>query len=289
VHAFEEQDAESRVWRRLALDAIDPSILPPELRDQRLLRWGDVEAIPWFFAWGCNFSAPTRTLRELDGFAASLVDWGWDDLELAFRLELAGVATELVEPAEAVHFPHPRAPIRDRWATATANWLRTYEAHRHPTLELWPTCWYWDYGPLLSGLAARLEAVPPHHRARPPSALAAFGDRATVWFGFAGDDAARQGPSVGFARPARGRPAQAGESFGLRTPFPDANFQTAVVSEAYLSALAFHVNPVLLPLSQHAMREAVRVAHQVVVVAPELRAGEAIETYGLARGAAPPR
>jgi GT2 family glycosyltransferase len=266
IHAFEEEDDAAELWGELRLDDVSVALVPPGLRDERPARLEECAAVPWLLAWGCNMSAGTDLLRGLGGFDPVFVGWGWDDLELAFRLELAGASVDPAPGADAVHYPHPRTPVAERWRTATENWLRAYDRHRHPALELWPTCWYWDYAPLLAELTRRLDLIPPELRALPRDGdPRAAGD--VVWWGFeAGHDDRRA--AVGFARPEPGQPARPGESFGLRTPFPDGRFDTAVVSRPYLDALRFHVNPVLLPLADHALREAERVARRVVVVDP---------------------
>jgi glycosyltransferase involved in cell wall biosynthesis len=61
---------------------------------------------PWLTFWGCNISA-----RREDLFVVGLFDevyrrWGFEDLDLGYRLFRAGVRFELCRAAAAVHVPH---------------------------------------------------------------------------------------------------------------------------------------------------------------------------------------
>ena len=74
-------------------------------------RFGDdlaAEPAPWVTFWACNVS-----VRRADMFVVGLFDegfhgWGFEDLDLGYRLFCSGVRFSLVRDAQAVHAPHDR-------------------------------------------------------------------------------------------------------------------------------------------------------------------------------------
>ncbi|HVQ90747.1 MAG TPA: glycosyltransferase [Mycobacteriales bacterium] len=72
-------------------------------------RYGEdlsTQLAPWLAFWGCNIS-----VRREDLFVVGLFDevyrrWGFEDLDLGYRLFRAGLRFELCRAAAAVHVPH---------------------------------------------------------------------------------------------------------------------------------------------------------------------------------------
>jgi len=103
--AIDHRDVDASVTR---LAAAGPAAR--DMRDDYFYdRFGDdlsVQPAPWVTFWACNTSA-----RRGDLFVVGLYDeeyrqWGFEDLDLGYRLFCAGVRFELCRAAAAVHAPH---------------------------------------------------------------------------------------------------------------------------------------------------------------------------------------
>ncbi len=77
------------------------------------------------FCYGLNFSAPLDLVREVGGFADHADTYGYDDIELAFRLKRAFKTPVLFEPKAAALHDHrytPRDVIRREYNLGRAAW-----------------------------------------------------------------------------------------------------------------------------------------------------------------------
>jgi glycosyltransferase involved in cell wall biosynthesis len=87
---------------RFAADAI-PSL------DYRYLAFSaqsfNGRALPdaWLHAYSCNLAIPKRWLSASAGFDENIVDWGLEDVELAYRLYKLGIHIEINPYLEAIH------------------------------------------------------------------------------------------------------------------------------------------------------------------------------------------
>jgi len=66
----------------------------------------DVLSTPWCLFWTCNVSVLRKTVEGVGLFDEEFKSWGAEDIELGYRLYLAGVKYALAREAAAVHFPH---------------------------------------------------------------------------------------------------------------------------------------------------------------------------------------
>lgn len=105
IAAIDHRDVEGSIGR---LAAIGPS--GRDMREDYFYeRFGadlSTQPAPWLTYWGCNISA-----RREDLFVVGLFDevyrrWGFEDLDLGYRLFRAGLRFELCRAAAAVHVPH---------------------------------------------------------------------------------------------------------------------------------------------------------------------------------------
>ncbi|GAA2848311.1 hypothetical protein GCM10010517_05570 [Streptosporangium fragile] len=239
---------------------------PESLADPRAPRFDPDGGAPWLLMWGANLSVPRRDFLAAGGFDTGMSGWGWDDLELAFRLSRSGLRQVYAPDAWALHYPHPRASLASRMETSRRNWLRAYTRHGGaPELELWDRCDFWEYAECLSRVertwreaARRLAAPPP----RPGGA----GRR--VLFGFAPPDRPEPG-DVFVLPPGVVRSPHPGvvTAYGLRTPLADRSADVAVVSPALL-AFDWPPSPGWPPLVETMLREAVRVGGRIEVAGP---------------------
>lgn len=69
---------------------------------------------PWLLYWTCNVSATTEHLRRVGGFDEAFVTWGFEDVDLGYRLWLDGARFVLDRAASAIHHPHPKDFARNK-------------------------------------------------------------------------------------------------------------------------------------------------------------------------------
>lgn len=115
VHGFALEGAEADALAQ-AVDPADPdgSIAAfdgrwPDVRESLYVRYadriGDLPA-PWILHWTCNVSAPTTLLRSVGGFDEEFRSWGGEDIDLGYRLHLAGARFVVNRAASSIHYPH---------------------------------------------------------------------------------------------------------------------------------------------------------------------------------------
>jgi GT2 family glycosyltransferase len=106
------------------LSAIDPDDVDSSIgrlrgiRDARDIRddffydkFGDdlgAEPAPWVTFWACNLSVRRSDLFVVNLFDESFRGWGFEDLDLGYRLFRSGVRFALARDAQAVHALHER-------------------------------------------------------------------------------------------------------------------------------------------------------------------------------------
>lgn len=230
VVGWDCEDESDPFWATLDTSGM-PTRIPDHLVDPRSTRWAACAETPWLLVWGANMSLSRRAFLGHGGFDTAMRGWGWDDLELAFRLADAGIPPRYSPDAWALHYPHTRAPMDVRLRNARANWLLAYDRHRAPALETWDVCEFWRHTQCLRRLhdaASRLHPLPspPRQQARPTP---------RVLFGFAATE--MPGPHDTFiVLPGHtGSGPQMVRSFGLRTWLPDGHATVALASPALLA------------------------------------------------------
>src|SRR5450755_512152 len=62
------------------------------------------------YFWTTNVSVPLALVREAGGFDETFSEYGWEDLELGFRLRRMGVSSVLARDALVYHYKPPVAP-----------------------------------------------------------------------------------------------------------------------------------------------------------------------------------
>jgi GT2 family glycosyltransferase len=62
------------------------------------------------YFWTTNVSAPLALVREAGGFDERFSEYGWEDLELGYRLRRMGVPSILASDALVFHYKPPAAP-----------------------------------------------------------------------------------------------------------------------------------------------------------------------------------
>ncbi len=65
---------------------------------------------PWMMTVTCNLSIPRKKLTDIGGFDEKFTKWGFEDLELGYRLYKNGIKFVVNNNLLAFHQEHPRAP-----------------------------------------------------------------------------------------------------------------------------------------------------------------------------------
>jgi glycosyltransferase involved in cell wall biosynthesis len=151
VYGFGSEGAEAAEMIRLLDEGgfDDPDATIALMR--RTGRWADVRELfyakyaddfaglpaPWIVYWTCNVSAPTTTLRAVGGFDEQIRSWGGEDLDLAYRMHLAGAGFVLNRSASSIHYPHGSSLAV---SMAGARAVHRYIAQKHgtPVMRLLP-------------------------------------------------------------------------------------------------------------------------------------------------------
>ena len=115
VHGYALTGAEADSFSQ-AVDPADPdaSIAAfdgrwPDIRESLYVRYADrIDGLPapWILHWTCNVSTPTSLLRTVGGFDEQFRSWGGEDIDLGYRLYLAGARFVLNRTASSIHYPH---------------------------------------------------------------------------------------------------------------------------------------------------------------------------------------
>jgi len=120
------------------------------------------------YFWTTNVSAPLALIRETGNFDERFREYGWEDLELGFRLRRKGVPSLLARDAVVYHFKPPLVPAQfaraARQARAQARTARQFFA-KHPhwriglaTGQIAPLLW-WSTVARRAGWPAVLERI----------------------------------------------------------------------------------------------------------------------------------
>jgi glycosyltransferase involved in cell wall biosynthesis len=109
----------------------------PDLRHDFYLETNfNVDGVPapWLIYWTGNASARTADLRAVGMFDESIVGWGGEDIDLAYRLYHDGVHIFSDSRASALHFPH--ASDRDhKIMELSKNYLLLWKKYNDPIFK----------------------------------------------------------------------------------------------------------------------------------------------------------
>lgn len=113
------------------------AILSPYLRHYDIRRDRIQKSSPfvWAFGWTANLSLPLVAYHEAGGFDLGFEGWGFEDLDLSYRLWKRGYQIACVPEGWGVELPHPRAAEDEREQTEYRNMLSTYRKQRSLALE----------------------------------------------------------------------------------------------------------------------------------------------------------
>jgi len=106
-----------------------------DLGDEREgLRFADL-SLPWMYGWTGNLSMRVDNYLEVGGFDPDQ-EYGFEDLDLSYRLFRHGAHFDIVEGGWGVDLPHPRMGLSDLQHLEYMGWLCSYRKHRSLALEV---------------------------------------------------------------------------------------------------------------------------------------------------------
>ncbi|MEJ3744811.1 glycosyltransferase [Actinomycetes bacterium KLBMP 9797] len=116
---------------------------------------------PWLMYWTCNVSAPTADLRAIGGFDEAFRSWGYEDVDLAYRLHRGGARFVVERAASAIHYPHEKDHAHNKQeAAANLRYIvRKFDTPEIRALVADPPVGYFDINDHLLRRAAHPSAA----------------------------------------------------------------------------------------------------------------------------------
>jgi hypothetical protein len=220
----------------------------PEFRDVRdpvLLEYSfDLgrHLIPWPLLLSNNFSVPAEGFWAAGGFDEELHGWGFEDIELGYRLFCHGLSFKMSRDAWTIEWPHPRNADQER-RQATVNMARFLRKHPEPSAEiLWwalhkADMWFCEryYRELCAwrdqarGMDVAAELAGAARHVPPGDRVAIIGSGGTIPAPLASATVMDFDRNLlDQARAAGHRPGH--HAIGLRTPLPDQSVDTVLIT-----------------------------------------------------------
>lgn len=91
--------------------------------------------LPWFHGWTANLSMSRDAYLAAGGFDLELRGWGFEDVDLCYRLSKQGMKFAFVEGGWGIELPQERTAMGERFATLQKNILQCYAKYRSLGLE----------------------------------------------------------------------------------------------------------------------------------------------------------
>lgn len=106
-------------------------------------RWRDVREgidlehcpMPWYYGWTANLSMPTQAYLDAGGTDVTLTGWGFEDVDLCYRLYKQGLRFAFVPDGWGLELPQERQPMRERIGSGRKNLQLCYDKQRSLALE----------------------------------------------------------------------------------------------------------------------------------------------------------
>ena len=92
-------------------------------------------SIPWYYGWTANISLPTEGYFAAGGFDTTLTGWGFEDVDLSYRLFKHGLRFAFVPDGWSLELPQTRQPLQERLASGQRNMRQCYTKQRTLALE----------------------------------------------------------------------------------------------------------------------------------------------------------
>ena len=117
------------------LDLASEVLTNAQLRDRREAANLATSNVPWFYGWTANLSMSRDAYQAAGGFDLELKGWGFEDVDLCYRLSKRGQKFAFVENGWGIELPQPRKPMKERLVTHLQNMLQCFSAQKSLALE----------------------------------------------------------------------------------------------------------------------------------------------------------
>ncbi len=95
---------------------------------------------PWALAWSCLMTVPKDLVDAVGAFDETFMEWGAEDIDLAYRLYLAGATFLAPSPLCGLHIPHAvSADAEAKFVSNQRNEQRMHAKHYHLATEVYVT------------------------------------------------------------------------------------------------------------------------------------------------------
>lgn len=231
---------------------------------------GDLSLLPapWVLAWTAAMIVPAATVRAVDGFDESFLNWGAEDTDFAYRLHKGGLSFYCNERILALHLPHlSEGDTDDKETSNQANVRKMHHRYRSFETEVFASYTSIHVNRVLTRILSSygvpwlqspgLAKAIAEHWPIPPAPSVIFGSDSSAFL--------RALPSThvfcvnpfGCERLARVFPDRKVEHrLGTDTGYPDQFFTTALIMDFYRGYGTRILGPVL--------QEAVRISQEVL-------------------------
>jgi hypothetical protein len=135
-----EQEHSNEERAAFLLDNIDVDYAYTVIKEQQLLDQRESSDLaksptPWFFGWTANLSLSRAAYYASGGFDLDLEGWGFEDVDLCYRLFKKGQTLAFVQAGWGIELPQPREIMGERFQTHHLNMLHCYARERSVALE----------------------------------------------------------------------------------------------------------------------------------------------------------
>ncbi|HLI71532.1 MAG TPA: glycosyltransferase [Ktedonobacteraceae bacterium] len=91
--------------------------------------------MPWYFGWTTNLSLPKEAYLSAGGFNLELKGWGYEDIDLCYKLYKQGLKFAFVQDGWSIELPQSRLPYKERLENGRDNMFHCYQRQRSLALE----------------------------------------------------------------------------------------------------------------------------------------------------------
>lgn len=95
----------------------------------------ETSTFPWYWGWTANLSLSRAAYLAAGGFDLALQGWGFEDVDLCYRLARQNLRFAFVEDGWCVEIPHRREDFKGRMESNQKNMLSCYFKQRTLALE----------------------------------------------------------------------------------------------------------------------------------------------------------
>jgi hypothetical protein len=123
-----------KVWENI--DLAQPEFAKAQFIDGREGFDLGNSVMPWLYGWTANLSLPREAYILAGGFDLDLKGWGFEDVDLCYRIYKRGFKHDFVEDGWSLEVPQPRESVENRMENGQKNMRSCYEKQQGLGLEI---------------------------------------------------------------------------------------------------------------------------------------------------------